>query len=247
MESLKPQWGNNEIIPFKFPKRERWNKTDILPPNECMIGIFGASGQGKTMLLNQIIGNIAPKYLKHVIICSRITGNPIYDSIEAWCKDTDKNYKFCDDLDKSYDAIEDVINNKKDEEQFVIIMDDMNEGCVTSRTNPYAKMTNDVFTKLRNYGGHMIFLVQLYTGISTVARTNLNMICCFKMTDKYARQSLAKDFSTLIDEDDNGEEIFNRLHSSISKIKHSYFIGTSDGVWLYLHNKKDSIRKLSFE
>ncbi len=246
MSLLPAQWGTN-VIPFKLEKRERWNSGEILPDNEVLCGVFGSSGEGKTLILCQLLGAICPKLLKYVIICSRIEGNPVYDAIESWCNKTDKEYSFCSDLDSSYDVIEDVINKKKDEEHFVIVMDDFNEGCVTSRTNPYARMTNEVFTKLRNYGGNMIFLVQLYTGLSTVARTNLNMIISFKMNDKYARQSLAKDFSTLINRDDKGEEIFKKLHSEIAKIKHSYIVATSKSIWIYLHNKMTEVQEVHIE
>ena len=84
------QWGGN-VIPYEIEKRERWNEGDILPDNEVLCGIFGASGSGKTLSLLQVLPCIAPKFLKYVIICSRIEGNPVYDAISKWCEKTNKN------------------------------------------------------------------------------------------------------------------------------------------------------------
>ena len=83
------QWGGN-VIPYEIEKRERWNEGDILPDNEVLCGIFGASGSGKTLSLLQILPCIAPKFLKYVIICSRIEGNPVYNAISKWCDKTNK-------------------------------------------------------------------------------------------------------------------------------------------------------------
>ena len=84
------QWGGN-VIPYEIEKRDRWNEGDILPDNEVLCGIFGASGSGKTLSLLQVLPCIAPKFLKYVIICSRIEGNPVYDAISKWCEKTNKN------------------------------------------------------------------------------------------------------------------------------------------------------------
>ena len=237
------QWGGN-VIPYEIEKRERWNEGDILPDNEVLCGIFGASGSGKTLSLLQVLPCIAPKFLKYVIICSRIEGNPVYDAISKWCEKTNKKYYFSSNIDESMDIIEEVINEKEDNEHFVIVLDDFNEGAITSRTNPYAKMTNEIFTKLRNYNGNMIFIVQSYTGLSTIARTNLNICIVFRITDQYALRNIKKDFVTLTG---YSETIFDNLHKNISKVKHSYFIYTSNKIFIYINGKTPKIQEVSVD
>ena len=237
------QWGGN-VIPYEIEKRDRWNEGDILPDNEVLCGIFGASGSGKTLSLLQVLPCIAPKFLKYVIICSRIEGNPVYDAINKWCEKTNKKYYFSSNIDESMDIIEEVINEKEDNEHFVIVLDDFNEGAITSRSNPYAKMTNEIFTKLRNYNGNMIFIVQSYTGLSTIARTNLNICIVFRITDQYARSNIKKDVVTLTG---YSEAIFDNLHKNISKVKHSYFIYTSNKIFIYINGKTPKIQEVSVD
>ena len=237
------QWGG-DVIPYEIEKRERWNEGDILPDNEVLCGIFGASGSGKTLSLLQILPCIAPKFLKYVIICSRIEGNPVYNAISKWCDKTNKKYYFSSDIEESMDIIEEVINEKDDKDHFVIILDDFNEGAITSRSNPYAKMTNEIFTKLRNYNGNMIFIVQSYTGLSTIARTNLNICIVFRITDQYALRNIKKDFITLTG---YNEAVFDNLHKNISKVKHSYFIYTSNKIFIYINGKTPKIQEVSID
>jgi Ni2+-binding GTPase involved in maturation of urease and hydrogenase len=243
METLKSQL-DIPVIDMSLKKRSRWNKGNILPDNEIIGGIFGSSGSGKTMFLLQIIGGICPQYLKYVIICSRIEGNEVYDAINKWCEKTKKKYHFTSNLDESYSILEDVINNKNNEEQFLVILDDWNLGGITTRENPFTKMSNDLITKSRNYGGNFIFVAQTYSMMSTVGRSNLNMMVVFRMTDKYSRNIMAKDFSSITDKD---EKIFHKLHSEIAKIKHSYFIGTSDNIWIYINGQMDKAQKVKIK
>lgn len=245
-ETIQPQW-DNKVIPIKLKKRERWNTCDCLPDNEVIGGIFGASGSGKTVILAQIIPHIAPKYLKYIIIASRIDGgaaNIIYEAIHEWCKKNDIEYKFCSELEQTYDAIEETINKKKEDEHVLIVYDDFNDCCITKRDNKFTKLTNDSFTKLRNYNCHLLFLVQTYTGISTVARTNLNFIVVFKTKDQHALRSLSKDWETLTD---TSQETFYALHKQISQEKHSYFIGNDKSIWIFINGKTDKIQQVILE
>ena len=68
MEQLKIHGFGSEIIPINLKKRGRWNTGEILPDNEVICGILGASGSGKTLILAQIIPCIDPKNPKQVII-----------------------------------------------------------------------------------------------------------------------------------------------------------------------------------
>jgi hypothetical protein len=241
-EVLKPQWGT-EVIPLKLEKRGRWNTGDILPDNEVICGILGASGSGKTLILAQILPCIDPEHLKHVVICSRIAGNTTYDAIEAWCKNTKKEYYFASDLDEAYKVMEDMMSKKKDDESFLVVFDDFNQGSITTRENGFTKFSNDIITKMRNYRGNTIYIVQSTQGISTIARANLNMIIVFSMRDKFARQIAGKDFGTLVN-CEKGEQLFQKLHSEIAKVKHSYFIGTSSNCWVYIYGKMDKIMEV---
>ena len=247
MDKIKSQWGGS-VIPMEIEHREKWSEPP-LPPNELLCGIFGSSGQGKTMALCQLLPNVAPKFLKHIIVCSRIEGNPVYNAIEKWCEKTDKTYIFCSSIDDAMENIEKMINEKKENEHCCVIFDDFNEGAITAKTNPYAKLVNELFTKARNFNVHMIFLVQRYIDLSTVARNNLNMIIIFKMIDKYAKYALSRDFATLINKDDieNGEKMFFSLHKEISKVKHSYFMATSDNIYIFIFGEMTSIQPVEFD
>jgi len=243
MEQLKSQGFGADIIPLSLEKRKRWNTGEILPPNEVLCAILGASGSGKTLILAQIIPCIDPQRLKHIVICSRIAGNTTYDAIEQWCKTTKKNYYFASDLEQAYNVMEEMMGKKKDDESFLVVFDDFNQGSITSRENGFTKFSNDIITKMRNYLGNVIYIVQSTQGVSTIARANLNMIIVFRMNDKYARQIASKDFGTLTNQE-KGEQLFNKLHSEVAKVKHSYFIGTADKCWIYIHGDMDKIKEV---
>lgn len=233
---IRSQTGD-DVIPFEIEKRNRWNKVKWLPPNEILCAIFGKSGSGKTFFLLQIIPHIAPELLKHVIICSRIVGNEVYDAIQSWCKKNKIEYHFCNEVDDAKDTISEVINIKDDEDHMLIIMDDFNEGTITSKSNQYTKLTLDVFSKLRNYRAHMLFVVQNYTSVPVVCRSNLNVIVSFNIGDRWSKDILTKDLSSMLSiEMPEMKKMMDDIFIKLSKVKHSYMLATQpDTLMWYIH------------
>lgn len=239
---MLPAHIGGNVIPFKLHNRERWNK-EPLPPNEVLCSITGASGSGKSVFVLQLLPNIVPNKLKNIVVLSRIEGNEVYDAIEKWCKITDKNYKFSSDPNEAMEILEEIINNKKNDDHIAVIFDDWNEATKTDKHNPYNKISIEMFSKGRNYNIHSIFIVQKYTAIPTIIRVNLNLLIIFKMTDRNDKYAISKDFTSLTGVDD---EIFQNLLKKIQK-KHSYLLGTPDGIYMYIHNITNGLRKVSFD
>ena len=234
---------NGKVIPYKMKKRERWNP-EPLPPNEILALICGQSGCGKSTFILRLLPNVSPKYLKHVIVLSRIEGNEIYDAIKEWCKSKDITYEFTSDIDESMQIIEKRINDKtKEDEHICCIFDDWNQAARSEKSNPYNQVSIEMMTKGRNYKVHSIYITQQYVAIPTVIRVNGNMLVVFSMSDKNAKLAVCKDFTSLTGID---EETFYTLLNRI-KIKHSYLLATSEGIWIYIHNQTNGLRKLAFE
>jgi ABC-type dipeptide/oligopeptide/nickel transport system ATPase component len=234
-----PKVDKTTIIPFKDLDRPKWN-VGWLPDNEVLCGIFGASGSGKTHYLRKLIPMIAPKYVKYINIATRIPNNKVYDTIHEYCDQHKILYSKTTELKDTMDQIETIINDKKDEEHAILIFDDFNAGGITDRSDPYAKISNEAFLKLRNYNCHMVYIVQSFSGMSAIARTNLNCFIIFRNTGANARRMLATDFEKLTN---HKIEEFETLHSSISKIKHSYFMFTGDQVLIHLHDKMNEFEE----
>jgi ABC-type dipeptide/oligopeptide/nickel transport system ATPase component len=242
MELLTPHI-NGKVIPFKIMKRDRWSK-EPFAPHETIMGIVGSSGSGKSTFLLHALPNIAPKFVKHIIICSRIEGNEIYDAIKSWCDSTKKTYDFASTPPDAMDIIEKRINEKKNEDDHIIVVfDDFNQSSKSEKTDPYNKISIDVITKGRNYKIHSIFIIQQYQSLNTTVRTNLNTLVVFNMNDRYAKIALSKDFCSMTGID---EDTFYNLLNKI-KIKHSYLFATNEGIHLYVHGQTNGLRKLQFE
>jgi hypothetical protein len=222
------------IIPFDQKKRPRWNAKGWLPDNEVICGIFGSAGGGKTHYLRKLIPMIAPKLVKYVIIASRITNNKVYEEVEKWCQQQRIKYTFVSELDETKKAIMDMVNNKKREHHAILIFDDWNEGVVTDRSDKFAKVSNDCLTKLRNENVHMVYIVQAYSGLSAIARANLNSYVVFRNTGAVTRRMLATDWEQITGQ---SVETFEKLHNTISKIKHSYLCFTSEMVVVHLQDR----------
>lgn len=215
------------------------------PPNEILGCVIGRSGSGKTYLLLEIVPNICPDVLKHIIICSRIIGNPVYDQIENFCNETGKTYKFCSDLDEAKEAIETTINEKDDNEHLLIILDDFNDATITTKSNKFTKMTIDIFSKMRNYNAHMLFIVQNYTSVPVICRSNINMIISFQVGDKYSRDILNRDLCPLIGvEYMNNKEELKEVHNLLVT-KHSYITATPFGLFVYIHGHTKNSEKIN--
>lgn len=241
---LPSQWGH-EVIPVPLKKQKSLNLPPLPQTNFVMGALIGSAGTGKTMLLSQIVP--AMKNLKHVLVASRIEGGDasiVYEAIEAWCEKTDKTYQFASNVEDAQKMIEDTINSKEKADRILVILDDFNEGAITTRENQYTKLANELFSKCRNHQTSVLFVVQLYSGISTVCRSCLNFMACFRQADKYSRQAMARDFASLTD---TKEEVFNELHRQVSKVKHSYFIGTSDDIYLFMQGQMDKIERVEVE
>lgn len=226
-----------EVIPFQTERRNRWN-ADILPPNEVIAGICGKSGSGKTYILLKLIPMIACQNctLKYIIICSRIIGNEVYTAIERWCNNKKINYFFCSDVQEAKNTVSECINNKEDDEHGIIIMDDFNEGTITSKTNQYTKFAIDCFSKLRNYQFNLLFIVQNYTSIPVVCRANVNVIIGFNIGDRWSRDMITRDISSLTgSEIEQTKQTMTKIFKIISQKKHSYFLVPLETIYWYVH------------
>lgn len=234
---------NGKVIEYKMKVRDRWNP-EPLPRNEILALICGQSGCGKSTYILRLLPNIAPKFLKHVIVLSRIEGNEIYNAINEWCKKHDITYDFTSNVNESMDIIENRINDKlKEDEHICCIFDDWNEASRSEKSNSYNKVSIEMMTKGRNYKIHSVYITQQYVAIPTVIRVNANILIVFTMTDKNAKISICKDFTSLTGID---EDTFYYLMDKI-KIKHSYLLATNDGIWIYIHGQTNGLRKLLFE
>lgn len=239
---LKPHI-NDKVIPFKFDERERWNK-EPLPSHEVIAIIVGSTGSGKTSSLLHLIPNIAPKYVKSVIIMSRIEGNKIFDAIKNWCESKNISYDFTADINESMDLLENRINKKENEEdQIIAVFDDFNNASKSDKNDKFNQVSIEMVTKGRNYGVNSLYIIQQYQSLPTVIRANANLMILFNINDRHARYACAKDFTTLTGTDD---ETFYELMKMI-KTKHSYIFATADGIYMYIHNKMNRLMKVEIE
>lgn len=237
------KFGNFECIEHQFENRDEMYNFPPLPPFEVFGTINGCSGSGKTSVLLDIIPLF--KKIKYILVFSTMT-NPIYNSIEKWAKRKKINFVFEQDIDEAKKILLETVNKKKKEDQVLVIMDDFNDCLITSnKTNPYVKMVNTIYTKMRNLNVHAFYVVQRYIDIPTVVRNNVNIQIFFKMVDDNAIHGAAKDFAAVIG-NKNGKNIFYSLMDKISQpgYKHSFFIGTNDDIHIFLNGYHDKITKV---
>lgn len=204
-----------------------------LPQSHVMGVVVGAAGEGKSFVLLSMIPLF--QNLSQLIVCSRIIGNGVYDSVRDYCHATNRKYAFCCDVDNAKSTIEKFVEEKPDNTWCLIIFDDFLEGSM-SRDNKYNKFQIQCYQMLRNYSCHMITLAQSYTGIPTLARNNINVLITFRMTNKHSVHSAAADFESLTGQ---SKESYMALYKRVIEKQHSYIMCCGRRVFLIQDNKKE--------
>lgn len=218
-------------IPVTLTKAQE-HKSPYFPPGHLSILIGGRSGCGKSTLLRELIPQIA--LLKYVLICTKITNNPVNDAIKRYCENTlgpDGEpivYGIAHNLEDATALVEETIDAKNElgiDCCGVIVLDDFSDYS-SSRSNPMNVFIAKVFGMLRNYGFHNISITQNYTNFSTLARSNANIRFIYSMNDVHAVRSIANDF---VGNTTRSKEDFNDLFRIVKDNEHAFLQFNSSG------------------
>lgn len=154
------------------------HKNKLLPSRIIFCAIVGRTGAGKSYYLLKILPLMTDK-VKHVVICSRITGHPIHKQIARWCRLRDKSYTFVNDVDDGKRILAEKAKECKESgDHFVTIFDDFGSYSRNLRARTSQLMT-ETFSQLRNFNGHGIVIIQDMCCIPTPLRQNLNFMVSF--------------------------------------------------------------------
>jgi len=198
--------------------------------------IVGKSGCGKSSILLSVIMKV--RDISNLIVCTLISGNPVNELISQHCKQNGITYTEINEIDNAMDQMTDIVENgkkPKDKPYTLIIFDDWNAN-TTKRDDPYTKMKNEVFSKWRNKKCSIIEVVQSYTMISTLLRTNITAFIMFPMNDKYAIQNARKDVINMMD---ITEDEFTDWYKKIIQKDHSFIMGVKDRAYISLQDVKN--------
>jgi hypothetical protein len=232
-------FGGRQIIPPK-PMYIK-HKSKFLPRSHVLASIVGGSGSGKSTFLLSIIDSFYN--LSQIMVCSLIVGNPVYDSIENYCKDTKKEYFFSSNPIEAQEIIGEMIDKKEPSKWGLIIFDDYNQGRVNSGSNAFTKCTSMSACMLRNYGYNMIFITQSAINIPTIIRNNLNMRVVYRLNNKTDIQSQRQDFSTCVG---INPRLFMKLYRTISDIPYSFILLSDDNLYIYVNGESEQPEKIKF-
>lgn len=236
----KSMFGGRQIIPPEPYKVK--HKSKYLPNSHILCSITGGTGTGKSTFLLSILDSIYN--VSQILVCSLIVGNPVYDSIENYCKDNKIEYYFSANPLEAQETIGEMIEKKKKDTWGVIIFDDFNQGRVNNGSNAFTKCTVMSACMLRNYGYNMFFITQSPTNIPTLIRNNLNMRVCYKLNNQFDIKSQRQDFSTCVG---INPKLFMRLYREISNVPFSFILLSNNNLYLYINGETDEPEKIKFE
>lgn len=220
-------------INIKYDQKQKHNNP-CFPDGHLCCTIMGCSGCGKSSIMINYIMQIAN--LSQVIICSLITRNKVYDIMEAYCDEKDIEFKVLNDPITAQNEIENMIENKPDGTNGIVILDDFSQQ-KSGRSDPYNSFSSSVSALLRNCGYHSAFITQSATNIPTLFRNNANMKIVFQMNDIHAIRSIRADFvgSGVLKNNDE----FDELYALIQQKQHSFLMlvckgGRNNKLYIYL-------------
>jgi hypothetical protein len=153
------------------------------------------------------------------------------------------HYRIGYDVEQAEDILNEIVNKKEEEacnKWNLLIFDDFND---QKKNGKYIQLSNDCFSKLRNYHTHMIYVVQQSTMVPTIMRTNCNLRVIFEMYNKFDVESIRHDFESITKK---SEDEFNELYKIITDHPHSYMMISDKDVYLYVNDGKNEIKKVDF-
>jgi len=222
-------FGGN-IIRIKYHDKEK-NEFPFEDGHIICI-IVGSSGSGKSTLVCQLLPKIK---CRAILICSLIIDNPVYDSIQEYCKINKIRYDFASNPSEATDAIENLSEEFPDEYK-IVIYDDFSQA-TKNQNNAYAKVINMSSMMLRNLKWHTFLITQDYINVNTLTRNNCNHLVMFKLNNKFGVHSVVKDLENLTSVD---SEVFKFLYRKYLRIPHSFLFCTEKHI--YLHTSGDNKR-----
>lgn len=233
LKMKKGVFGEDICITYELPKQK--HKVDWLKDHISM-AIFGASGTGKSYLLNSLIPLIDPSTLHDIIILSMVQNPGLYSAIKAYCVEKGIKFHFYSDPFNAMSGIEKIVEEKPSDKYGLVIADDFTQYS-KSQDNVYVKLFTIISSQLRNYGFHNIFISQTPTNLPPRCLTNANVQILFRINDKYGIQRFKNNYTVNTNRDD-----FNELYKSIMNNEHSWLMfNKQNDVYRYLHNDgKDS-------
>lgn len=223
-------FGDRIKLSHKTPIK---HNSPYLPDGHLSILILGTSGSGKSHLLLDIVPQIAN--LQTIIACTLIATNPVFVSMQDWCKQKDIEFHLVSDPLTARSTIESAIDSKDENKEGLIIFDDFSSQ-KSSRSDPYNNVVATTSAMLRNYGFHNIFITQSSLNVPTLYRNNSNVRCVFAMNDIYSIRSIRADLvaSRAI----KSNEDFDSLFDLVQKNEHAYLMiiskGTKRDIFIYL-------------
>jgi len=227
LELGKTTFGTSRII--VPPQEDHFKNKWYLNKNVNRAVIIGASGCGKSYELLSMIPLFDDK-LTNICVFSLIVGNAVYDALENYCQNKGMTYQFSSDVDEAKAIVEQMINDKPDLSQALIIFDDFNDSNSRSKSSPYNKFMSMCINMLRNYFCSVIILSQSYNNVVMAAHVNSNVLILFQVADIYSVREARNTVSLMLNHPisyKNFMEVYKLILNNI----HSHLIITNKKMY----------------
>jgi len=230
-------FGGQRIL---LPYSKKQDNGAFMPSGNLSIEIIGKSGSGKSHYLLSLIPQIK---ISQLVIFSLIDNNPIYNEIEKYCDMKNIDYHFGNNLAEAQQILEDIRSKKDDDDWGLIVMDDFCS-MTQSRDNPLVRFCNTINGMWRNYHYHCCYITQSATMVNTLFRNNSNVRVIFAMNDKFAIESIKRDFVNMTG---RTPEEFDGLYRMVKEVPHSFLQIADDKVFIYINEKMDELEEVEFQ
>jgi hypothetical protein len=166
----------------------------VFSPGSQFGAVVGPSGCGKTVLIRMLIPKLTSE-MCHLVLCTRIEGNPVHEQLRRWCKVKGIKFDSAYTIDAAEKAIEDAINTDSKGHKVILFDDFCNYS--SRRDDKFNKLAITAYSVLRNMNCSMIFVTQSYISVPPLVRTNLNTRFVFPACDTQSFRGLKQDLRTI--------------------------------------------------
>jgi hypothetical protein len=134
-------------------------------------------------------------------------------------------------------AIDEIVQNKKESDHYIVIFDDLATSYSSSIKDPTNSVIATAYSLLRSSNGSLIMVTQSYNNVNTKIRLNSNLKFVFAMDDIYSTRAVIEDTMGMFFSGDKAKlirgeikEIFQTLYDDFHQ-------------WILITSNPPSIRK----
>jgi len=189
----------------------------VLNEGSNRIAICGSSGTGKSTLLLEILPLFSSN-TTNILLCTSKPYDNSHTAIGNYCKSCNIKFHKLNDCLAIADAIQEIVEKKKDTEHFIVIFDDLSASNSTNMNDPINDLITTAYRVLRSFGGSLIMIVQSYYSLPTRVRENLTHRFIFQLGNIYSIRALLEDTCGLFFTGDNEKAVKRDINNIYKKV-----------------------------